>query len=128
MHYPSEFPLENTKKAEKVVFDALRRLPTDDFDVYFGRKFSAIEKGEKVEYEIDFLIADLRGGKLNALLCLEVKGGKIAYDGRQHSCQQNQHKLNYPIKKVTRNMQDSMISISNKFIQHLINGIYKSGL
>jgi ribosomal protein L19E len=104
MLYPSEFPLDNTNTAEKTVFDAFRRLPSDQFDVYFGRKFSAIEKGEKVEYEIDFLIADLRGGKLNALLCLEVKGGQITYDGRQDRWKQNSHHLDDPIKQVTGNM------------------------
>lgn len=59
MIFPSEFPLDNTNVAEKAVYDALKKLPEDQFDVYFGRKFAAIERGEKVEYEIDFLIADL---------------------------------------------------------------------
>jgi hypothetical protein len=44
MIYPSEFPLENTNVAEKAVFDALRKLPEDQFDVYFGRKFAAVER------------------------------------------------------------------------------------
>jgi hypothetical protein len=104
MIYPSEFPLDNTNTAEKTIFDALRRLPSDQYDVYFGRKFSAIEKGEKVEYEIDFLIADLRGSKLNALLCLEVKGGQISYNGLHDRWKQNHHHLDDPIKQVTGNM------------------------
>jgi hypothetical protein len=104
MHFPSEFPLDNTNQAEKDVFYALRKIPVDQFDVYFGRKFAAIEKGEKVEYEIDFLIADLRGGRLNALLCLEVKGGQIKYDGQTDRWSQNHHKLDDPIKQVTGNM------------------------
>ena len=104
MIYPSEFPLENTNVAEKAVFDALKRLPEDQFDVYFGRKFAAVERGEKKEYEIDFLVVDLRGGRVQALLALEVKGGHIVYDGRQDQWKQNNHHLDDPIKQVTGNM------------------------
>lgn len=104
MIFPSEFPLDNTNVAEKAIFDALKRLPTDQFDIYFGRKFAAVERGEKVEYEIDFLITDLRGGRLNSILCLEVKGGQIKYDGLTDRWQQNHHKLDDPIKQVTGNM------------------------
>ena len=104
MIYPSEFPLDNENQAERTVFDALNKLPKDQFDVFFGRKFAAVERGEKVEYEIDFLIADLRGGKVQALIALEVKGGRIVYDGRQDRWQQNNHHLDDPIKQVTGNM------------------------
>ena len=104
MIYPSEFPLDNTNVAEKAVFDALKKLPMDQFDVYFGRKFAAIERGEKVEYEIDFLIADLRGGRVQALIALEVKAGHIVYNGLQDQWKQNQHHLDDPIKQVTGNM------------------------
>ena len=104
MIYPSEFPLDNTNLAEKAVFDALKKLPMDQFDVYFGRKFAAIERGEKVEYEIDFLIADLRGGRVQALIALEVKAGHIVYNGLQDQWKQNQHHLDDPIKQVTGNM------------------------
>ncbi|MCH6198616.1 AAA family ATPase [Aquiflexum sp. LQ15W] len=104
MIYPSEFPLDNTNSAEKAVYDALKKISADQFDVYFGRKFAAIERGEKVEYEIDFLVADLRGDRLNALICLEVKGGQIIYDGRIDKWKQNHHHLDDPIKQVTGNM------------------------
>jgi hypothetical protein len=104
MIYPSEFPLENTNVAEKAVFDALRRLPEDQFDVYFGRKFAAVERGEKKEYEIDFLVVDLRGGRVQALLALEVKGGHVVYQGRQDEWKQNGHPLDDPIKQVTGSM------------------------
>jgi len=104
MIYPSEFPLENTNVAEKAVFDALRKLPEDQFDVYFGRKFAAIERGEKKEYEIDFLVVDLRGGRVQALLALEVKGGHVVYHGRQDEWKQNGYPLDDPIKQVTGSM------------------------
>ena len=104
MIYPSEFPLDNQNQAERTVFDALNKLSKDQFDVFFGRKFAAVERGEKVEYEIDFLIADLRGGRVQALIALEVKGGRIVYDGRQDRWQQNNHHLDDPIKQVTGNM------------------------
>ena len=104
MIYPSEFPLENTNIAEKAVFDALRRLPEDQFDVYFGRKFAAVERGEKKEYEIDFLVVDLRGGRVQALLALEVKGGHVVYHGRQDEWKQNGYPLDDPIKQVTGSM------------------------
>lgn len=104
MIYPSQFPLENTNIAEKAVFNELRRLPEDQFDVYFGRKFAAIERGEKKEYEIDFLVVDLRGGRVQALLALEVKGGHVVYQGRQDEWKQNGYPLDDPIKQVTGSM------------------------
>lgn len=81
MIYPSTFPLGHDNPYEQEVYHAMQRAfgASEDFDVYYARKFSGVTKGEKVDYEIDFLIADIRNDKFKGLCILEVKGNQILF-------------------------------------------------
>lgn len=83
MIFPSFFPQERDSEfAEKKVFEKLKTLE-NDFDIFYSQKFIGLSNKERPEYEIDFIIAKPR----KVILCLEVKGGKMHYDGA--SWQQN---------------------------------------
>jgi hypothetical protein len=82
--YPETYPHEvNQDNPEYQVFQMLREIP-DHFSVIYSKKFKG-GKQSKEETEIDFLIFD---GK-NNLICLEVKGGEIAYNGAERKWYQN---------------------------------------
>lgn len=89
MIYPKQFPTEIQNEAEKKAFLALDKLDKDKYDVFFSRKFIAIHKGERTEYEADFIVADLSGNRLKGILIIEVKGGKIKFDGKLSQWSQN---------------------------------------
>jgi nucleoside-triphosphatase THEP1 len=76
MIYPSRFPEHIDNKAEQLVFEKLERL-AHKYDIFYSRKFLSSGYGEKNEYEIDFIICVPN----KAIVCLEVKGGIITYDG-----------------------------------------------
>jgi len=80
MIYPPQFPdYRSDEFAERKVFDAMRKLP-DHFDIFYNRKFVRINEGERAEYEIDFIVVDLRQEQVKGLLCIEVKGGDLYYN------------------------------------------------
>lgn len=103
MIYPEEFPDFNCPPdSERKVYNAMRQLP-DEFDVFYNRTFSSRVKGQKSDYEIDFIVADLRKGHFNGLVCIEVKGGNLIYkaDG---SWTQNGDKIKSPTDQVISSM------------------------
>ena len=82
--FPEVYPKEiQSQDPEYLVFEMLKELP-DTFSVIYSKKFKGSERTRE-EVEIDFLIFD---GKQN-LICLEVKGGEIAYNGEQGKWFQN---------------------------------------
>jgi energy-coupling factor transporter ATP-binding protein EcfA2 len=85
MIYPSEFPQDRMGEyAEAKVFEQLK-LVSDRYDVFYSKRF--VDSGDKgkSEYEIDFIIAQPE----RAVLCLEVKGGIVGYDGVSDRWSQN---------------------------------------
>jgi len=86
--YPSTYPKEqNPDDPEFTVFELLKELP-DDFHIFYSKKLVGTQ-GAKAETEIDFLIFD---GK-QTMICLEVKGGVIDYDGFTSGWSQNKKKM-----------------------------------
>ena len=86
--YPSTYPKENALgDPEFEVFEILKELP-DNFHIFYSKKLVGT-KGAKAETEIDFLIFD---GK-KTMICLEVKGGLIDYDGYTSGWSQNKKKM-----------------------------------
>ncbi|HIE83957.1 MAG TPA: DUF2075 domain-containing protein [Dehalococcoidia bacterium] len=82
--YPSEFPKHpNPHDPEFEVFQYLRFLPAN-YKVYYSKKFKGGDFYRE-ECELDFIVFD--GDK--SILCIEVKGGKIAYMGEQDRWTQN---------------------------------------
>ena len=107
MIYPPQFPIDNQNPYEEEVYNALHKqyANSGDFDVFFSRKFSGNIKGEKVEYEIDFVIADLRGQKLNGIAVIEVKGHTLNYNGSSSVWLQDGNRMNVsPTTQATQNM------------------------
>jgi hypothetical protein len=92
MIYPEFFPREREKeKAENDVFDHLKKL-SDKYDIFYSKKFVTDGVGKKPEFEIDFIIAMPE----QAIICLEVKGGIINYNGATNSWTQNGHHIDSP--------------------------------
>jgi hypothetical protein len=86
--FPETYPgVVHVDDPEYEVFQILRELP-DEFSVIHSKKLKG-GKNCKEETEIDFLIFD--GGK--NLICLEVKGGEIAYSGPKSCWYQNGTKM-----------------------------------
>ena len=85
MIYPEYFPEDRKEEfAEQKVFDQLKKI-SENYDVFYSRKFVSDGIGKKPEYEIDFIIAIPE----EALICLEVKGGLINYSGMRDEWTQN---------------------------------------
>jgi hypothetical protein len=82
--YPDRFPrAADQSDPELVVFELLRKLP-DNYHVFYSKKFKGARNG-KEECEVDFIVFNGR----NCLLCIEVKGGVLEYDGAQEAWFQN---------------------------------------
>lgn len=88
MIYPSELKSLPESRAEETVYNKLSKL-SNRYDVFFSRRFVKLNHFEKDEYEIDFIICKPN----EAILCLEVKGGVINYDGSTNRWFQNSKPL-----------------------------------
>ena len=94
MIYPNVFPKkEDYSHAEEKIFNALAKLDDSDYTIFYSQEFTAINPRENNEYEIDFLIADHRNNKLNAVIVVEAKGGNIRFDGVSKKWFQNNREL-----------------------------------
>ena len=86
--FPETYPKEHAQgDPEYEMFEKLRDLP-DSFSVIYSKKFKGGARS-KEEAEIDFLVFD---GCKN-LICLEVKGGEIAYNGPERAWYQNGRRM-----------------------------------
>ena len=85
MIYPEYFPEDRIKEeAELAVFNRLKQL-SDKYDIYYAKKFVTDGVGKRPEYEIDFIVAIPEV----AMICVEVKGGIIDYNGSADAWKQN---------------------------------------
>src|SRR4051794_4709740 len=83
--YPEVFPRRfDDGDPEYLFYEALRRLP-DSYVVFYSKRLERLTGPGRPESEIDFLIWNQR----DVLICLEVKGGVISYDGAQDRWSQN---------------------------------------
>jgi AAA domain-containing protein/nuclease-like protein len=97
MIYPSTFPLHKKGHPEEYVFNALKRV-SDQYDIFYERKFIGLTRGEKNNYEIDFIVAK----PSHAILLLEVKGGLISFVGSSRTWYQNGKPMQKnPVDQVT---------------------------
>jgi hypothetical protein len=81
--------LPTDSRAEERLYDALRDQLPDDVTVYHGIRW--LRDGRRLtEGESDFLIADPARG----ILCIEVKGGSLAFDPATRRWTQNGKPLN----------------------------------
>lgn len=81
---PEVFPGKiDQNNPEFIVYEKLRALP-DSYIVFFSKRFMGGLFG-KAECEIDFVIFNQR----DVIICLEVKGGVLHYDGAQDRWLQN---------------------------------------
>ncbi|WP_282018186.1 NERD domain-containing protein [Salegentibacter mishustinae] len=89
MIYPEFFPEERSEEfSENKVFEKLKKI-SKHYDVFYSRKFVTDGLGKTPEFEIDFIIAL----PCEAIICLEVKGGLINYDGNSDKWTQNGHTM-----------------------------------
>lgn len=99
MIYPPEFHENNNNYAEKVVFNHLKRLDPNKYDTFHSRIFSRVSRGERTEYEVDFIIVEKSQNRVNAILIVEVKGGKIIYDDIKYQWIANDKEMDDPKNK-----------------------------
>lgn len=102
-NYPNEF---NENDPEFIVFNELKRLP-ENYIVFYSQKFIGKVFSEN-EREIDFIIYDQK----SSMICLEVKGGLLHYDGGNDEWFQNN-------KKLSRNPDRQASSAMNVLIKNL---------
>lgn len=82
--YPEVFPGKvDQNNPEFIVYQSLRKLP-GSYVVLYSRRFKGGLFG-KPECEIDFVISNQR----DVVICLEVKGGVLSYDGSLDQWRQN---------------------------------------
>src|SRR5206468_3340139 len=82
--YPEVFPGKfDQGNPEFIAYQSLRMLP-DSYVVLYSKRIKGGLFG-KLECEIDFIISNQR----DVVICLEVKGGVLAYDGAQDQWLQN---------------------------------------
>lgn len=82
--YPNIFPGKwDTADPEFEVFQLLKKLP-DRYHVFYSKRINGGLFG-KPECEIDFVIFNGR----DTVICLEVKGGVVSYDGRKRQWSKN---------------------------------------
>ena len=82
--YPEVFPGQfDQNNPEFIVYQSLRKLP-DSYVVLYSKRFKGGLFG-KPECEIDFIISNQR----DVVICLEVKGGVLSYNGARDQWQQN---------------------------------------
>ena len=109
--YPPQFPkAPNPDDPEFVAYQYLKTLP-DNYTIFYSKKFKGTGSW-KEEGEVDFVIFD--GSQ--TLLCMEVKGGQISYDGEEDCWLQN-HKLLVP--------QPDLQALEG--MKALINYLYREG-
>jgi len=105
--YPETYPKEfNADDPEFIVFNELKKLP-DKYVIFYSQKFIGKVFTEN-EREIDFIIYDQK----NNLICIEVKGGLLHYDGSNDEWFQNN-------KKLVRNPDRQASSATQVLIQNL---------
>ena len=86
--YPEHFPYSaNPDDPEFEMFQVFRKLP-QHYSVFYSRKFKGGPRSRE-ECEIDFIVFD--GAR--SLLCVEVKGGEIGYNGEEEAWYQNGKKM-----------------------------------
>jgi nucleoside-triphosphatase THEP1 len=108
MIYPSVYPSDKTGHPEEYVYNALKTV-SDQYDIFYSRQFVGLSKGEKANYEIDFIIA-----RPNlAILLLEVKGGLISFRGSDQSWLKNGKPMDSPVDQALGNWS-SLIKRYNK--------------
>jgi len=96
MIYPYQIPNNIESYAEKTLFNQLSSIK-DEYDIFYSRSFLGRMLKERKEYEIDFIIAEKPKKNITCttILCLEVKGGIIEYNGENSEWIQN----GVPLKK-----------------------------
>lgn len=92
MIYPETFPEHRVNHSERAVFESLAKLGPE-FDVFYNQTFARRHAKEPLLYEVDFLVFDLQGGKLNRVFVIEVKGGLISYSSKRKKWYSNGHEL-----------------------------------
>jgi DNA polymerase III delta prime subunit len=107
MIYPKDFPETSSNRGEELVFKALKTV-SNQYDIFYSRKFVSQTRQERYEYEIDFLIID----PSRAIICLEVKGGMLDYDGASDKWSQNGHVMD---KSPVDQIQSAMHSLMNRY-------------
>lgn len=114
MIYPEFFPEDRKdEKAELKVFEQLKKV-ADDYDIFYSKSFVTDGAGKKPEYEIDFIVAIPE----QAIVCIEVKGGLIRYDGMKDQWTQNSRVMS---KKPDRQATSASHALANSFSESIAN-------
>jgi len=113
MIYPYSLPPEVKSHAEKTMFTQFSQIK-EEYDIFYSKSFLSKYDNEKREYEIDFIVVKKpdRKTKCDVILCIEVKGGILEYDGENNIWLQNGHPL---IKDPIRQASSSAHSLLKRY-------------
>jgi hypothetical protein len=109
MIYPNVFPSLQPNHAERQVFQALEKLG-DGFDVFYSKSFARKHPKEALLYEIDFLVFDVREGKLNHIFIIEVKGGSMSYNSKRNKWKSGENYLDTAPEKQAMDYVKNLIA------------------
>ncbi len=116
--FPAKFPRSENEgsfsRAEKQLYDGFRDQLSDEWVVYFGRKFVAPKWRNRApeDGEIDFLVGHPEMG----ILVIEVKGGSIRFDGEDwYSCDMfgREHRIKDPFEQSSKNLH-ALVSLMER--------------
>jgi len=120
MIYPSSFPIHCHNRAEHKVFKALEELDPYDFDIFWNLTFAGKTPDEDKLYEIDFLIFDLRGERLNHIYVIEVKGGNLKFDASENTWYQSGRSMGIGPDLQAMNYASNIICRYQNQIEHKV--------
>lgn len=94
--FPDYLPDDVESSAERLLYKAFKQHLSDDFTVFHGVRWQVrdLRSGAK-DGEADFVIACPNLG----ILVIEVKGGKIRYDGATKKWYSNAHSIKDPFRQ-----------------------------
>jgi len=109
-----DVPIINSGNAEARLYDGLRQLP-DEYRIYHSVAYCLTGRGPAREGELDFLVLHPERG----LLGIEVKGGRIAYDGRSYSWTSTdragkEHRITDPFRQAQDGVKDLVREIERR--------------
>ncbi len=120
MMYPENFPSHHPNRAERKVFDALKKLDVYDFDVFWNRTFAGNTKEENDLYEIDFIVFDLREETLNNIFVIEVKGGNMKFEAADNKWYQSGREMDASPEHQAMGYASNIIKRYRETIEHKV--------
>lgn len=121
MHMLPPQPYTTNSRAEKQVFDLLKEaFYAEDKPFFALHSFMLPHHGYKREAEIDFLICCPYG-----LYALEVKGGRVSFDGQRWGYTNKQGRQDFSIEGPFRQAKSAMYALRGRLQGQLTSSLFR---